>query len=1115
MLRGLIHYWRMSLAVMLAAAVATSVITGALLVGGSVRASLRNMTLDRLGEVDFALAANRFFREDLATDLSESPSRVVVPVILLRGAAVHSETGRRASQVNIAAVDDRFNALFDADLDLSRRQGQIFQTVIVNEALRRELGAQPGDQILLNLPRSSQIHRESLMGNRDPADQVQTVRLELTRVLPNEGVGRFSLSPKQSLPVNAFVSLKALQRALEMEGRVNALLAGGSGLAELESALVSVLQLSDLGLKLAASDGLVALQSDEFVLSPPILEAAVTAADRLSIPAQPVLTYLANSIEARGRVVPYSTVAALDASEGERPAGLELSAGGPSPRLEDDEILLNEWAAADLGARPGDEVKLTYYIVGARDQLRTESASFKLRGVTAMKGLGVSANLVPDFPGISDAEDVSSWSPPFPVDLDQIRPRDEDYWDRYRAAPKAFVSGSAGRRLWSSRFGNATSLRLAVSDQEPEAISRFERELLKVTRPEKAGFEFQPVKEQGLAAADGSTDFSALFISFSFFLVFSATLIVGLLFRLGVERRAREIGLLQSVGFSQRAVLKRFLGEAAALAAIGGLMGLAGAVLYAWLLMAALRTWWVEAVGTTFLHLHVTSQSLILGWAIAFFVVLLFTFAAVRKLFRVAKPQLLAGDVEAAPTVKPGRRSRIAGLVCFALAGLLLAFSVWSSATAAGTAAAAGFFGVGAALLAGGLFFFNAWCRRAGRRPMRVDPALALVRMAARNSARNPGRSVLSAALVASACFVIVAVGANRLQPRRGVLPKSSGTGGFALTARSEIPILQDLSSQDGRLELGFSEEESEDLEAVRVFPLRWLPGDDASCLNLYKPKKPSVLGVPPDFIERGGFTIDYEGPSRDNPWTLLEEEIEPGVIPAFGDHESVQWILQLGLGDDVVIEDERGNPLRLRLAGLIDNSIFQSELLISEENFLRRFPSRTGFSAFLIEAPEERRTDLAADLERVLAPFGFDAALADEKLASFQAVRSTYISTFQTLGGLGLLLGTLGLAVVLIRNVIERRGELATLRAFGFRRSALAWMVVAENGFLLLLGVAIGTLSALAAVSPNLVSGGAAVPWLSLAATLGAVILVGMLASAAAVRLALRIPMLPALKAQ
>ena len=111
------------------------------------------------------------------------------------------------------------------------------------------------------------------------------------------------------------------------------------------------------------------------------------------------------------------------------------------------------------------------------------------------------------------------------------------------------------------------------------------------------------------------------------------------------------------------------------------------------------------------------------------------------------------------------------------------------------------------------------------------------------------------------------------------------------------------------------------------------------------------------------------------------------------------------------------------------------------------------------------------------------------------------------------MLLGTIGLGIVLVRNVIERRGELATLRAFGFRRASLGWLVLTENAFLLLIGLGIGAGAALIGVAPRLARVNTS--WTTLVLTLAVIAAVGMLASIAAVWGALRVPLLPALKAE
>ena len=167
---------------------------------------------------------------------------------------------------------------------------------------------------------------------------------------------------------------------------------------------------------------------------------------------------------------------------------------------------------------------------------------------------------------------------------------------------------------------------------------------------------------------------------------------------------------------------------------------------------------------------------------------------------------------------------------------------------------------------------------------------------------------------------------------------------------------------------------------------------------------------------------------------------------------------------------------VKVKIAGMFDSSIFQGVLLMDEAPFQKLFPSRVGYQYFLIEVPPASATAVADLLESKLA--GFDAERVADRLASFLAVQNTYLSTFQALGGLGLLLGTIGLSTVMLRNVLERRSELALLRAVGFRDFPLAWLVLCENALLLGWGLATGAASALLAMLPHLLSTGADVPW-------------------------------------
>ncbi|GAG27501.1 unnamed protein product, partial [marine sediment metagenome] len=233
------------------------------------------------------------------------------------------------------------------------------------------------------------------------------------------------------------------------------------------------------------------------------------------------------------------------------------------------------------------------------------------------------------------------------------------------------------------------------------------------------------------------------------------------------------------------------------------------------------------------------------------------------------------------------------------------------------------------------------------------------------------------------------------------------------------------------------------------------------------------------------------------------------------GDEATVVWGLGKDLGDEVDYTDERGRSFRLRIVGVLANSVLQGSLLISEERFIRRFPSQGGYRAFLIDAPVDGASRAMRALSGALEDEGADITPAGKRLGAFNMVQNTYLAIFQALGGLGLLLGSVGLGVVVMRNVLERRSELALLRAVGFGRGALHLMILLEHWGLLAGGLCSGVVAALLAVLPVLRSGGTGAPWALLALILTAVAASGAGWIALATHLALRGPLLDALRTE
>ncbi|MBU0617433.1 MAG: FtsX-like permease family protein, partial [Planctomycetes bacterium] len=1084
--RSLRHYWRAHLAVVLGVVAGTAALTGALLVGDSMRGSLREAALDRLGTIDYALTAPRFFREALADELADPPTRMC-SVILARGGCTHAESRATVQRVNVIGVNERFWELSDV-----RSESRVMSPaglVILNETLARELRAAPGDDVLLRLGKPSAVSTESLLGRRD--DTTLTLRLAVRSVIPAENLGAFSLSPRQTVPRNAYVPLATLQRAFGRPGRVNALLADApdEDVNSLSRLLSQRLSLDDLGLRLRMDDAhdYVAIESEAFLLEPALEQVAHSAATATDTPTTAVLAYLANTIAVDSRpdaVIPYSTVAAVE------PADTILQyliprEDGATATLLSGKILLNEWAARDLQATPGDRIQLSYYVPGTLGELHTEETTFRLAGIVRMQGAAADPGFTPEYPGVTDTDSLADWDPPFPIDLKKIRDKDEAYWRQYRTTPKAFVSLADGQRLWATQpqLGRLTSLRVRLQPGATLETTRaeFERAFLSNLDPAQVGLGFDPVRQRALAASEGTTDFGGLFIGFSFFLIISAAMLVALLFRLGVERRSSEVGLLLALGFSPQRVARLLLAEGILLAGIAAGVGLLVARGYAWLMLAGLRSWWVGAVNAPFLRLHDSATSYVIGYGVSLLVAAGSIAWSLRGLTGRPAHALLAGVIQSGRPTARRRRGIITAIVALVALGLTGVLSTLTFVTDAVSQSVTFFLG-GTALLIACIAGLTYWLRIEPRSAVRTAGLVALWRLGVRNARRRVGRSVLTAGLIAAATFVIAALQAMRLDAPAETLTKDSGTGGFALLAESAVPLPYDLNTSAGRAELNLTETAESTLAAAGFIPFRLREGDETSCLNLYRPTQPRVLGATPAMIERGGFAFsntlaESEGERR-NPWTLLRREHSDGSIPIIADEGAVLWQLHSKLGGELTITDERGREARLRIVAMLKGSILQGELIVAEEHFTWLFPSITGHGFFLIDAPAQAARQLEETLERELVDFGLAARSTRGRLNELFVVQNTYLSTFQTLGGLGLLLGTIGLAAVLLRNIWERRSELALMQALGFSRAALVWLVLSENAVLVAAGLGAGLLSAGLAIAPHAASRAELIPW-------------------------------------
>ena len=371
--RNLTWFWRTNLAVVIGVATAVAVLAGALLVGDSVRQSLRQLALARLGRTDLVVRGTGFFRQRLIDDWRAQPVFAEsfgggCAMIALQGVVTRDENHARAGEVQVYGVDRsfwEFNGLADAGLEQSE--------ALISPGLARELGAERGEMLALRIGLPSAIPIESLHGRKD--DPGRTIRVTLRDVLPAASMGEFSLQPRQGEVRAIFLPLDKLQRNLEQEGRANLILLAArsaTSRAVAERLLREQTTLADLGIRLreVGEPPVVSVETESAVISDPLAERLAAVAAALGLRSQPLLSYLANTIRIGGREIPYSLVTAV--APGQFSAlSTPRAADGLPP------LVLNRWAADDLAAKVGDVVTLEYYRWEEAGRLSTASTQFR------------------------------------------------------------------------------------------------------------------------------------------------------------------------------------------------------------------------------------------------------------------------------------------------------------------------------------------------------------------------------------------------------------------------------------------------------------------------------------------------------------------------------------------------------------------------------------------------------------------------------------------------------------------------------------------------------------------------------------------------------------------
>lgn len=1050
-IKSLWFFRKQHLAVLAGTIVSTAVLTGALIIGDSVKDSLRNMVDTRLGNTRFALqSGERFIRADLANDLSKKLEVDAASILLLNGIGINPETKARINKTQVLGIDENFwklNKLSPIDL----KNGE----AIISENVANKLDLQLGDNFLLR------FENLDIIPINTPFSQESTpsvgLRLQVKDIANDKGFGRFSLKNNQTIPDNIFISQTFLSSKLELKGKANTILlaqndSGTLNPDEVNITLKESWQLEDVELKIHELEkGKIEVLSNRIFIDKPISHSI----QNINIPNKKILTILVNEIETKGRNTPYSFVSAM-------------SLANKDQVIRENDIFINTWLADDLNAVIGDTLNLSYFVVGPLRKLTEKQKKFIVKAILPIEGKVFNKNLMPEFPGLADAGSCSEWDTGIPIDLDKIRDKDEEYWDVYKGTPKAIIPIETGIQIWGNSFGNYTSIRFNTSNV---SVSELQTGILNNLDPKDLNLAFLPVYDYALQAVSNSVDFGELFLSLSFFVIAAGILLTILIYSLNTESRKIETGVLAAMGLNRKLIRNLRFYESVLIVIVGGILGSLLGILYNYGVIKALNSVWTGAVQTSILEVSIRPTTLIIGALSGILI-------AISSIYLVTTKKLktpLAELIRNAPIyTSSGRRLKLNTLIIFFSFALVLLI-LFLSFTQDVDINPGLFMGAGGLFLIGAIASVNHFLTSLNKKSDITN--FNLQKLAIKNSGRNKVRTLITISLLALGTFSVIITGANRKTFSGTSNINSSGTGGYKYWIETVIPIAADLNDAQARNKLGFDDENFKGYEFLQFFKL---DGDDASCLNLNQVEQPQILGVDAKVLShRQSFSFAklLDGVDQEKTWEELNNFYEDDIIPAIADQTVITWGLKKKIGDTLFYNDEHGKLIKLLLIGGLNNSIFQGNILIAEKYFHDHFPSTGGSQLILMDINEEGDEKLKHLLQNRLQDYGIEITSTSDRLAAFYTVENTYLSVFMILGGLGMIIGTIGLGIVLIRNILERKQEFALLLAVGFNARQVLRVIQIENIFILIIGMLLGFIAAIIGVLPSLLSPAFVIP--------------------------------------
>ncbi|MBQ3197648.1 MAG: FtsX-like permease family protein [Alistipes sp.] len=980
-IRYFARYYRL---VALSVMVAVMVIVGSLVVGDSVRGTLRHQVEERLGNSETIIFANQSYLSDeiLQEELLMDGCR---GYLLSQGFISHNG---RMIPVMVWGCDDE-------DLD--------YGVAKINSALAEELGNDNAEDIVLRLPAKGLIPSGSLFVTKN---YTTSIRLKISSTKSAEEGGNINLRNEQTEPFNIFLSRKELAEELGADSKINIIF---SDKVISNEQWLATWQSRYSGLDISPHAGGSEITSSRVFLQADVVETLCRKNPSL----KRLHSYLANHLRSdNGGDIPYSFVTAVEEYEGYK--------------LEPDEVILSDYSANRLGVTIGDVVTVSYFVAEDLKSLSTDSLTLRVKAILPLGKLHQDKGLSAEFPGLSDVERCSEWDSDLPIDMDLITDEDEDYWYKYKQTPKALIAYSAVAEDWASDYGTATALRSDVSAEEIRISD---------LQPQMFGLQLLHPREDALYAANNGVDFSSLFLALGFFIIAAALLLMYTPLLEMYTERSGEIEVMCITGFTQQRIRRKLFIEALPIVFWATIVGAICGVLYTQIILWLLEGVWQGATHTATFRLTLQPPTIIIGTIVGLILALGVVWIAIKQVFESKDDNVK----------KREKQDSLSRLIGYAIIAFVITIAIYiQSLSGKGSVLLSVVAGCCAMLTA--IISFRAVVVWKRHREIYTSK-LSTLRFNHSKLYASRNQIGFTLAVLAFGVFIVFVVGLNRRSFDNRV-EFNTATGGYTLWCESSVELQHDPSTSEGRSKLGIDAEWSDEFKVLPCFRYRADDASCLNLNKVSEPTVLGVdfERMTDDRFALGKNIYNTSNPKEI--FESLAKPLGNGVYPALVDATVLQWSIVKELGDTLYYKQHDGRELAIVLSATLSGGLFQGSILIDKDLFKQAWPENNGCDLFLVGTgfDEQQLISAKQTLSQSLYEYGMLASRTSERLAMYNEVTDTYLSIFMTLGSIGLLLGIFSLVIVVRKSLTRDRANIQNMLLMGFNKTSLQRILYREN---------------------------------------------------------------------